>query len=71
MLPLGTEAPDFTLPDTISGRRITLRDIASPKATVIMFLCNHCPYVLHVNPEIVRLVKEYGPLGVSFIGISI
>ncbi len=70
MLPLGTKAPDFTLPDTLSDRMLSLREMASPHATVIMFLCNHCPYVLHVNPEIVRLVKEYGPLGVSFIGIS-
>jgi len=70
MLPLGTEAPDFTLPDTTSGRRITLRDIASPRATVIMFLCNHCPYVLYVNDEIVRIVKAYQAQGVAFAGIS-
>lgn len=70
MLPLGTKAPDFTLPDTVSGRVLSLNELASSRATVIMFLCNHCPYVLHVNPEIVRLVQEYQPLGVSFIGIS-
>jgi peroxiredoxin len=70
MLPLGTEAPDFCLPDTISGNTICLRDVLSEKATVIMFLCNHCPYVLYVNPEIVRVVQDYTPLGVSFVGIS-
>ena len=70
MLPLGTQAPDFTLPDTLSGRQISLRDIASPHATVVMFICNHCPYVLHVNPEIVRIVQEYGARGVAFVGIS-
>lgn len=70
MLELGTKAPDFTLPDTISGKKISLKDIASDKATVVMFLCNHCPYVIHVNPEIVRVAKDYQPKGVSFVGIS-
>lgn len=70
MLPLGTKAPDFKLPDTTSNRIVALGDITSPKATVIMFLCNHCPYVLHVNDEIVRLAKEYQAKGVSFVGIS-
>jgi peroxiredoxin len=70
MLPLGTVAPDFSLPDTVSGDTISLAEVASEKATVIMFLCNHCPYVIHVNPEIVRLVRDYAALGVSFVGIS-
>ncbi len=70
MLPLGTRAPDFSLPDAVSGRMVSLRDIAAPKATVVMFLCNHCPYVLYVNDEIVRIVKEYTAKGVGFVGIS-
>jgi len=70
MLPLGTIAPEFELPDTQSGRMMRLSELRSDKATVIMFLCNHCPYVLHVNPEIVRIVKDYEAKGVSFIGIS-
>ncbi len=70
MLPLGTKAPDFTLPDTISATYKSLKDIASDKATVVMFLCNHCPYVVYVNPEIVRIVRDYEPKGVSFVGIS-
>jgi len=70
MLELGTEAPEFTLTDTVSGDNISLGNIASDKATVVMFLCNHCPYVIHVNPEIVRLAKEYQTKGVSFVGIS-
>ena len=70
MLDLGTKAPDFTLPDTVSGKTISLKDIASDKATVVMFLCNHCPYVIHVNEEIVRVVRDYKPKGVSFVGIS-
>jgi peroxiredoxin len=70
MLQLGTQAPNFTLPDTVSGKTMSLSELASDKATVIMFLCNHCPYVLHVNEEIVRVVDEYKNKGVSFIGIS-
>ncbi len=70
MIPLGTLAPDFELPDTVSGQMVRLQDIASPKATVVMFLCNHCPYVLYINDEIVRIVREYESRGVSFVGIS-
>jgi len=70
MLPLGVKAPDFELPDTISGKMLRLEDMKGKRATLIMFLCNHCPYVIHVNPEIVRLAKDYQPKGVSFIGIS-
>jgi len=49
---------------------LRLEDMKGKRATLIMFLCNHCPYVIHVNPEIVRLAKDYQPKGVSFIGIS-
>ncbi|MBK8702729.1 MAG: thioredoxin family protein [Saprospiraceae bacterium] len=70
MLPLGTQAPHFALPDTVSGNMVSLDDIISDKATVVMFLCNHCPYVVHVNPEISRLAREYQAIGVSFVGIS-
>ena len=70
MLPLGTPAPDFLLPDTVSGRMVGLRDVLSPQATVVMFLCNHCPYVLHVNDEIIRIAREYQARGISFVAIS-
>ena len=70
MLPLGTKAPEFALPDTVSGKMLHLSDLATGKATVVMFLCNHCPYVLYVNPEIVRVVADYQSKGVSFVGIS-
>jgi thiol-disulfide isomerase/thioredoxin len=70
MLPLGSEAPPFYLPDTVTGKMVKLEDVASDKATVVMFLCNHCPYVLHVNEEIVRVVREYEPKGISFVAIS-
>lgn len=70
MLPLGVQAPNFTLPDTVSGKEFNLVDLQSDKATVIMFLCNHCPYVIHVNEGLVALAKDYQERGVSFIGIS-
>ena len=70
MLPLGTQAPDFTLPDTVSGKMVRLSDVQSEKATVIIFSCNHCPYVLHVNDGIVALAKDYQPQGVGFVAIS-
>ncbi len=70
MIPLGTVAPEFTLPDTVSGKDLRLADIMSDKATVIMFTCNHCPYVIHVNEELVRLANDYTPKGVSFVAIS-
>lgn len=70
MVPLGTIAPDFTLPDTVSGRMMSLRELKSEIATVIMFICNHCPYVQHVQHELVRLANDYQPKGISFIAIS-
>ena len=70
MLPLGTKAPAFKLHDTISGVDVTLDEIMSDKATVIMFICNHCPYVIHVNREIVNVANDYMKQGVSFAAIS-
>lgn len=70
MMPLGTPAPDFRLPDTVSGEDLSLGDIRGEKGTVIMFLCNHCPYVIHVNPELVRIANEYSASGIGFVGIS-
>lgn len=70
MLPLGTIAPDFTLPDTVSGNEIALSDIKSDQATVVMYLCNHCPFVKHVNPELVRLANDYQAKDVAFVAIS-
>lgn len=70
MLPLGTKAPDFNLPDTTTGRFFHLHDNVKGSPFVIMFLCNHCPYVVHVNPEIVRIATEYRDRGIKFIAIS-
>jgi thiol-disulfide isomerase/thioredoxin len=70
MPPLGVPAPAFSLPDTVSGRTVALQDLRSDKATVVMFICNHCPYVKHVQSELVRLAKDYRPRGVAFAAIS-
>ncbi len=70
MMPLGTIAPDFTLLNTVTGETVTLSDLKSDIATVIMFICNHCPYVKHVQDELVKLANDYQAKGVSFIAIS-
>lgn len=70
MLPLGTKAPKFSLFDTVSEKTLNLQTLKGEKGTVIMFTCNHCPFVIHVNPEISRLGKEYQKLGIGFIAIS-
>jgi len=70
MLALGTIAPNALLHDTVSNTNINIHDLAGPKGLVVMFLCNHCPYVIHVNPEIVHLSKDYIPQGIGFVGIS-
>ncbi len=70
MPPLGMQAPDFSLPDTVSGEVLGLQQLRSDKATVVMFICNHCPYVKHVQPELVRLAHDYQKLGVAFVAIS-
>ncbi|MCB0635778.1 MAG: thioredoxin family protein [Lewinella sp.] len=70
MLPIGTQAPEFSLPDTVSGQTIHLDEVAGDRATVILFLCNHCPYVIHVNEELVRVATDYQVKGVGFVAIS-
>lgn len=70
MVALGTQAPAFTLPDTISGKMLSLNDLKSEQATVVMFICNHCPYVKHINEALVQVAQDYQPKGVSFVAIS-
>ena len=69
MLPLGTAAPDFSLPN-VDGRILALGDVAGPSGTVVMFICNHCPFVKHVADELARLGRDYLPRGVGFVAIS-
>lgn len=70
MFPLGATAPSFTLPDVVSNQEVSLEALKSDVATVIMFICNHCPYVKHVQKQLVQLANDYLPKGVAFIAIS-
>lgn len=69
-LPTGFEAPAFELPDVVSGQNMDLKNLKGEKATVIMFICNHCPYVKHVINEIVNLTNSYKNKPVSFVAIN-
>ncbi len=69
MLPLGTPAPAFSLPDT-NGAILSLDQLRSEKATVVMFICNHCPYVLHIIEKLSHVASEYKKRGVQFIAIN-
>ncbi|WP_190809379.1 thioredoxin family protein [Flagellimonas sp. S3867] len=70
MLALGTKAPDFKLVDTVTDTPHALEQLKGERGTVIMFICNHCPFVIHVNPEITRMATEYQSKGIGFIAIS-
>ena len=70
MLPLGTKAPHFELLDTISNKLLNLDSIRGKKGTVIMFICNHCPFVIHVNQELVSMANRYSEKDIAFIAIS-
>jgi peroxiredoxin len=69
MLPLGTVAPDFDLPDT-QGKQVGLADFRGAQALLIAFICNHCPYVIHLQQAFVGLAREYQRRGVAFVAIS-
>ena len=70
MIPLGTSAPEFTLPDP-TGSMVSLDDLGpDPKAVLVMFICNHCPFVKHIAPELAGLGKEYQARGVAVVGIN-
>ncbi len=69
MLPLGTAAPNFSLPD-VDGKTVSLADFAGSKALLVMFICNHCPFVKHVAAQLAQLACDYQPKGVAIVGIS-
>jgi peroxiredoxin len=69
MLPLGTPAPDFSLVN-VDGRTVCLRDFADAPVLLVVFMCNHCPYVIHVAPELARLAAEYQSQGVAVVGVN-
>jgi len=69
MLPLGTTAPDFTLPDT-NGKTVSLANFKDKPALLVMFICNHCPYVKHIRTGLAQLARDYLPRGVGIVGIN-
>ena len=69
MLPLGTPAPDFSLPN-VDGQTVSLAAAAGPKGTLVMFICNHCPFVKHVADQLAALGRDYLPRGLGVVAIS-
>ncbi len=70
MLPLGTTAPDFTLPDTVSGKPINLTTYRAGKPILVMFICNHCPFVVHLRAALAKFGAEAQKRGVQVLAIS-
>jgi thiol-disulfide isomerase/thioredoxin len=70
MLELGTPAPEFSLPDVVSGRTITLSSFKDGAALLVMFICRHCPFVKHVGQELARIGADYGGRGLGIVAIS-
>ena len=70
MLELGTAAPEFTLPDVVSGRPISLQSFEGDAALLVMFICRHCPFVKHIQRELARLGVDYGGRGLGIVAIS-
>ncbi|OUM98557.1 MAG: alkyl hydroperoxide reductase [Paenibacillaceae bacterium ZCTH02-B3] len=70
MIPLGTVAGDFALTDAVSGKTMSLSELKSDVATVIVFMCNHCPYVRHIIDQLVQTANDYIPKGVRFVAIN-
>ena len=70
MLSLGTPAPQFSLPDVVSGQRCSLDSFTDKTALLVMFMCRHCPYVVHVEQEIAKIGRDYAGTGLGIIGIS-
>jgi peroxiredoxin len=70
MVALGSPAPDFALPDVVSGRTVALADFASAPALLVAFICNHCPYVKHLREGFLAFAREYQPKGLAVVAIS-
>ena len=69
-LPIGTKAPDFALPDVRTGATVRLGDLAAAPALLVVWTCNHCPYVKHVRPALAAFARAYAPRGLAIVGIS-
>jgi len=70
MVELGSGAPDFSLPNPLTGKIVRRDDFSDATALLVIFMCAHCPYVIHVKPELVRLGNDYRSRGVGIVGIS-
>lgn len=70
MIPLGTIAPDFNLPDVISEKNLSFKDVKGTNGTLVVFICNHCPYVIHILNKLVETINSYTPKGISTVAIS-
>lgn len=70
MLALGTKAPDFELPDVVTGRTVSVRDFDGRRALLVMFICRHCPYVRHVRGELARLGRDFADSELAIVAIS-
>ncbi len=70
MLDLGTRAPDFSLPEPLNGGTVSLAEVSGGRALVIAFICNHCPYVIHIRAAFAALAREYQEKGVKFVAIN-
>ena len=70
MFPLGAMAPDFSLTDTRNNKQVTLSDVKSEVATVVMFICNHCPYVKHIKAKLSEVANLYATKGIAFVAIN-
>jgi peroxiredoxin len=70
MLPLGTQAPEFSLPDVVSDKLVKLSDFKNAKGLLVMFICQHCPYVKHIQNEIAKLGRDYQNKQLAIVAIS-
>ena len=70
MMPLGTKAPDFNLVNPLTSKKVSLENSRGKKGTLVMFICNHCPFVIHVNKEIVSVANDYRMKDFGFVAIS-
>ena len=70
MLALGTKAPDFELPDVVTGKTVSIRDFDAKRALLVMFICRHCPYVKHIRAELARLGRDFADSELAIVAIS-
>lgn len=70
MVPLRTATPDFCLPDVVSGQTVSRANFTGGKPLLVMFICRHCPYVVHVQDELARIGRDFSPRGVAVVAIS-